>query len=155
MKTQFSFLETDLNVFNCHYLQLIRHYPRVTTAGGFDFCERQIITKIQITVVKELLNYGNILFGQNHVRIVCLCVSVHKCVRYLSFMRQNVRLDMNLFPISLGYLSINLPSLSLSLSLYIYIYMQISLNIIDILCLHIFFWIRSNSRITFIVFEGN
>ena len=27
---------------------------------------------------------------------------------------------------------------------------QISLNIIDILCLHIFFWIRSNSRITFI-----
>ena len=29
---------------------------------------------------------------------------------------------------------------------------QISLNIIDILCLHIFFWIRSNSRITFIVF---
>ena len=33
--------------------------------------------------------------------------------------------------------------------------MQISLNIIDILCLHIFFWIRSNSRITFIVFWGN
>ena len=31
--------------------------------------------------------------------------------------------------------------------------MQISLNIIDILCLHIFFWIRSNSHITFIVFE--
>ena len=29
--------------------------------------------------------------------------------------------------------------------------MQISLNIIDILCLHIFFWIRSNSRIIFIV----
>ena len=27
--------------------------------------------------------------------------------------------------------------------------MQISLNIIDILCLHILFWIRSNSRITF------
>ena len=37
----------------------------------------------------------------------------------------------------------------------IYIYMQISLNIIDILCLHIFFWVRSNSRITFIVFGGN
>ena len=33
--------------------------------------------------------------------------------------------------------------------------MQISLNIIDILCLHIFFWIYSNSRITFIVFGGN
>ena len=33
--------------------------------------------------------------------------------------------------------------------------MQISLNIIDILCLHILFWIRSNSRITFIVFGGN
>ena len=32
--------------------------------------------------------------------------------------------------------------------------MQISLNIIDILCLHILFWIRSNSRITFIVFGG-
>ena len=32
--------------------------------------------------------------------------------------------------------------------------MQISLNIIDILCLHIFFWIRSNSRITFLVFGG-
>ena len=32
--------------------------------------------------------------------------------------------------------------------------MQISLNILDILCLHIFFWIRSNSRITFIVFGG-
>ena len=32
--------------------------------------------------------------------------------------------------------------------------MQISLNIIDILCLHIFFWIRSNSRITFIVLRG-
>ena len=32
--------------------------------------------------------------------------------------------------------------------------MQISLNLIDILCLHIFFWIRSNSRITFIVFGG-
>ena len=31
--------------------------------------------------------------------------------------------------------------------------MQISLNIIDILCLHIFFWIRSNSRITFILGE--
>ena len=29
--------------------------------------------------------------------------------------------------------------------------MQISLNIIDILCLHILFWIRSNSCITFIV----
>ena len=36
----------------------------------------------------------------------------------------------------------------------IYIYMQISLNIIDISCLHILFWIRSNSRITFIVFGG-
>ena len=34
-------------------------------------------------------------------------------------------------------------------------FMQISLNIIDILCLYIFFWIRSNSRITFIVFGGN
>ena len=33
--------------------------------------------------------------------------------------------------------------------------MKISLNIIDILCLHIFFCIRSNSRITFIVFGGN
>ena len=31
--------------------------------------------------------------------------------------------------------------------------MQISLNIIDILCLHIFFWIRLNSRITFIIFR--
>ena len=46
--------------------------------------------------------------------------------------------------------------------MYVYVYlgsisslMQISLNIIDILCLHIFFWIRSNSRITFIVFGGN
>ena len=46
--------------------------------------------------------------------------------------------------------------------IYIYVYlgsisslMQISLNIIDILCLHIFFWIRLNSRITFIVFGGN
>ena len=39
--------------------------------------------------------------------------------------------------------------------IYIYIYMRISLNVIDILCLHIFFWIRSNSRITFIVFGGN
>ena len=29
--------------------------------------------------------------------------------------------------------------------------MLISLNIIDILCLHISFWIRSNSRITFIL----
>ena len=43
--------------------------------------------------------------------------------------------------------------------IYIYIYlisslMQISLNIIDILCLHIFFWIRSNSRITFIILGG-
>ena len=43
--------------------------------------------------------------------------------------------------------------------IYMYVYlcsisslMQISLNIIDILCLHIFFWIRSNSRITFIIF---
>ena len=33
--------------------------------------------------------------------------------------------------------------------------MQISLNIIDILCLLTFFWIRSNSRITFIVFGGD
>ena len=32
--------------------------------------------------------------------------------------------------------------------------MQISLNIIDILCLHIFFCLRSNSRITFIVFDN-
>ena len=39
--------------------------------------------------------------------------------------------------------------------IYIYIYIYISLNIIDILCQHIFFWIRSNSRITFIVFGGN
>ena len=45
--------------------------------------------------------------------------------------------------------------------IYIYIYIgsissliQISVNIIDILCLHIFFWIRSNSHITFIVFGG-
>ena len=43
--------------------------------------------------------------------------------------------------------------------IYIYIYIgsissliQISFNIIGILCLHIFFWIRSNSSITFIVF---
>ena len=35
------------------------------------------------------------------------------------------------------------------------IYNQISWNIIDILCLHIFFWIRSNFRITYIVFGGN
>ena len=35
---------------------------------------------------------------------------------------------------------------------YKYLY---TLNIIDILCLHIFFWIRSNSRITFIVFPPN
>ena len=42
--------------------------------------------------------------------------------------------------------------------IYIYIYlgsisslMQISLNIIDILCLHILFWIRSNSRITLVI----
>ena len=42
--------------------------------------------------------------------------------------------------------------------IYTYVYfgsisslIQISLNIIDILCPHIFFWIRSNSRITFIV----
>ena len=33
--------------------------------------------------------------------------------------------------------------------------MQISLNIIDILCVHIFFWISSNSRSTLIVFGGN
>ena len=39
--------------------------------------------------------------------------------------------------------------------IYVYVYMQISLNIIDILCLPILFWIRSNSRITFIVFGGN
>ena len=38
--------------------------------------------------------------------------------------------------------------ITLSFFHYIYIYMQISLNIIDILCRHIFFWIRSNSRIT-------
>ena len=48
------------------------------------------------------------------------------------------------------------------LYIYIYIYigsisslMLISLNIIDILCLHIFFWIRSNSRITFIISKIN
>ena len=47
-----------------------------------------------------------------------------------------------------------------SVHIYIYIYigsisslMQISLNIIDILCLHIFFWIRSYSRITFIEYD--
>ena len=45
--------------------------------------------------------------------------------------------------------------MSIYIYIYIYIYMQISLNIIDILCLHILFWIRSNSRITFIVFGGN
>ena len=33
--------------------------------------------------------------------------------------------------------------------------LQISLNIIDIFCLHIFFWIRSYCRIAFIVFGGN
>ena len=32
-------------------------------------------------------------------------------------------------------------------STYIYIYILISLNIIDIFCLHIFFWIRSYCRI--------
>ena len=54
-------------------------------------------------------------------------------------------------------------SLSLSLSLsthththtHTYIYIQISLNIVDIFCLHISFWIRLYSRITFIVFGGN
>ena len=35
-------------------------------------------------------------------------------------------------------------------SLYIYIYIQISLNIIDILCIHIFFWIRSNKWVSII-----
>ena len=45
--------------------------------------------------------------------------------------------------------------LYLYIYIYIYIYICISLNIIDILCLHIFFWIRSNSRITFIVFWAN
>ena len=51
---------------------------------------------------------------------------------------------------------------SLGLLQYIYIYIgsissliQISLNITYILCLHIFFWIRSNSRITFILFGRN
>ena len=58
------------------------------------------------------------------------------------------------------------PMLYMCVYIYIYIYiyvylgsisslMQISLNIIDILCLHIFFWFRSNSHITFIVFGGN
>ena len=32
---------------------------------------------------------------------------------------------------------------------------QISLNIIDIFCLHIFFWIRSYSCVAFILFGGN
>ena len=32
--------------------------------------------------------------------------------------------------------------------------MQISLNIIDIICLHIFFWIRSNSRFYFYRIRG-
>ena len=39
--------------------------------------------------------------------------------------------------------------------IHIHMHIYIDLNIIDILCLHIFFWIRSNSRITFIVFGGN
>ena len=38
---------------------------------------------------------------------------------------------------------------------YIYIYIQISLNIIDIFCLHIFLLILSYCRIDFIVFGGN
>ena len=32
----------------------------------------------------------------------------------------------------------------IQLYIYIYIYIQNSFNIVDILCLHIFFWIRSN-----------
>ena len=31
---------------------------------------------------------------------------------------------------------------------------QISLNIINVFCLHIFFWVRSHCRIAFIVFGG-
>ena len=42
----------------------------------------------------------------------------------------------------------------IELYIYIYICIQISLNIIDIFCLHIFLLIRSYCRITFIVF-GN
>ena len=42
-----------------------------------------------------------------------------------------------------------------SIYIYIYIYIQISLNIIDIFCLDIFFWVRSYCRIAFIVFGGN
>ena len=45
-------------------------------------------------------------------------------------------------------------------AIYIYIgsissLIQISLNIIDIFCLHIFFWIRSFCRVAFIVFGRN
>ena len=39
--------------------------------------------------------------------------------------------------------------------IYIYIYTQISLNIIDIFCLHIFLLILSYCHIDFIVFGGN
>ena len=78
------------------------------------------------------------------------------------------------FFVSLVYRKFKFSLLNSTQKVYIYIYMcvcvcvcvcvylgsisslmQISLNIIDILCLHIFFWIRSNSRITFIVFGGN
>ena len=53
------------------------------------------------------------------------------------------------------YIYIYIYDIYIYIYIYTYIYMQILLNIIDILCLHIFFWIRSNSRITFIVFWGN
>ena len=38
---------------------------------------------------------------------------------------------------------------------YIYIYIQISLDIVDIFCLHIFLLILSYCRINFIIFGGN
>ena len=69
------------------------------------------------------------------------------CIKYRVF-KSLVWLDLGLNP------GLPLVNTLTTILYYIYIYIQISLNIIDILCLHIFFCIHSNSRITFIVFGG-
>ena len=86
---------------------------------------------------------------------ICICVYVY------IYIHLHVFVCVYIYVFMCVYIYIYIFCVCVCVCIYIYVYlgsisslMQISLNIIDILCLYIFFWIRSNSRINFIVFWG-
>ena len=136
-------------------------------------------TKYSIYVLKEVNLWKNIFFNSyliNHVKLFCNLIYTNIYLRTHTHTHTHIYIHTRFIYIYIYiteafkyihiYISVWVCKRLMNYIYFVYIYMcvylgiisslmQISLNIIDILCLHIFFWIRSNSRITFIVFGEN